>query len=360
MTEKIYEPEPTTNYLSPLKMEATAPYDPVLSNMPMELREVLYPLGFPLEITTNSPEVVAAARESWGCFPKAFAKAPLRFRVGVMGEGGGAALPVPRHRAWLHLITTVADSENFVVIDMNQGVAFGWLTQASLVDRVYLRYYFLEGPVLCMLQHLYLVPVHAACVSFAGRGVLQCGDSGAGKSSLAYACARKGWTFVADDTVSLIRDQSERKVIGNPYRIRFKPDGAKLFPELSKQQVVEQVSGDRAIELATATVPEITTALMSPVDYVVFLNRRDGNAPGLVPLSKQRADSWFKKEICYGDEDVRQAQAASLQNLLSAELLELRYRDLATAVDLLEAHVREGAAYRPAESAVSLPREENA
>src|SRR5262249_4195642 len=174
----------------------------------------------------------------------------------------------------------LADAENFTVCDMRRGVAFSWLTQAALKDRLYLRYYFLEGPVLSMLQHLYLVPVHAACVNFAERGVLLCGDSGAGKSSLAYACASRGWTFVADDTISLIRAQRERRVIGNPHRIRFREAGVELFPELRRHNVVEQISGDRAIELATANVPEISTAIISPVHYVVFLNRRDCSRPG--------------------------------------------------------------------------------
>ena len=336
---------------------AAAQYDPVLCDMRMPLHAVFYPLGFTLEICTNSPEVVAAAGESWGHFQSAFAEPPLQLRVGVMGAGNKAHMTVPTYRAWLNLMIAAADSENFAVCDMRRGVAFSWLTHAALADRLYLRYYFLEGPVLSMLQHLYLVPVHAACVNLAGRGVLLCGDSGAGKSSLAYACARRGWTFVADDMISLIRAQRKRTVIGNPYRIRFREAGVELFPELKTHQVVKQVSGERAIELATPTAEEISTALTSTVDYVIFLNRRDDNPPALVPFSTQKAFSWFKKVICYGDEDVRQAQTASLQNLLTAEILELRCGDLSTAVDLLEAHVLNGA---PAsETMASLPREKN-
>lgn len=334
-----------------------APYDPVLCDMKMPLHAVFYPLGFKLEIFTNSPEVIAAARESWGHFQSTFAQPPLQLRVGVMGAGNRAHLNVPTYRAWLNLMIATSDSENFAVCDLRRGVAFSWLTHAALADRLYLRYYFLEGPVFSTLQHLYLVPLHAACVNLGGRGVMLCGDSGAGKSSLAYACARRGWTFVADDSICLIRAEKKRRVIGNPYRIRFREEGVQLFPELRKQEIVVQVSGERAIELATATTREISTALTSTVDYVVFLNRRDGGPPALVPFSRQKALSWFKKEICYGDEDVRQAQAASLQNLLTSEILELRYKDLSSAVELLESLVLDGA--RSRDSIASLPREEN-
>lgn len=337
---------------------AVAPYDPVLSDMKMPLQAVLYPMGFKLEISTNSAEVIAAAQEIWGHFPKAFAEPALQLRIGVMGTGNKANLSVPAYRAWHNLMIAV-DAENFAVCDLRRGIAFSWLTEAALADRLYLRYYFLEGPVYSMLQQLYLVPVHAACVNFGDRGMLLCGDSGAGKSSLAYACARRGWTYIADDTISLIRAQRERKVIGNPYRIRFREAAVDLFPELGKHQVVRQVAGDQAIELPTSSVPEISTASTSPVDYVVFLNRRDGNPPALVPFSKKKALSWLKKEICFGEQDVRHAQIASLQNLLTAEILELRYRDLSTAVDLLEACVLGGAARMPESTAFS-PREDNA
>jgi len=340
--------------------EVAVPHDPLLCNMRMPLHTVLYPLGFPLEITTNSPAVIAAARESWGHFPEAFAERPVHLRVGVVGSGNGASLPAPTHRAWLNLMAIVTDAENFAVCDLRQGVAFCCLTETALADPLYLRYYFLEGPGLSLLEHRYLVSVHAACVRFADRGVLLCGDSGAGKSSLAYACALRGWTFVADDNIALIRGRKEREVIGNPNRIRFRETGVDLFPELSQYQAVRQVAGDRAIELATAMAPGISTALTSTADYVVFLNRQDSNPPGLAPFSKQKAFSWLKQVITFGEEEVRQAQVASLHTLMATEILELRYTELSTAVDLLESLILDGTACRLAESLDSLPRAENA
>ncbi len=53
-----------------------------------------------------------------------------------------------------------------------------------------------------------------------------------GKSSLAYACACRGWTYVSDDASSLLRSGTERKVIGNSRLFRFRPAAVDLFPEL--------------------------------------------------------------------------------------------------------------------------------
>ena len=316
--------------------------DPLLCDVELPFRGIYHPRGFTVEITTNSPEVLAGARESWGQFQQQFPEPPLQLRVGVMGTGNGVCPPIPTCRVWRSLMLNLADAENYAVCDLRRGFAFCWLTQAAAENTPYVRYNFLEHCVLSLLTQMYLVPLHGACVRFRDRGVLLCGDSGAGKSSLAYACARRGWTFIADDASELIRERDEPIVLGNPHQIRFREAGVELFPELGLETPTPRATGELAIELATSKAPEIATALTSSVDYVVFLNRRDSDPPCLMPLSNQAALPWFEQVICYGEEEVRRAQKASLHKLLEKPTLELRYRDLDWAVDRLEALVREG------------------
>ena len=61
----------------PLSMEKVFP-DPVLSAFELPLRRTFYPLGFPLELQTNSAEVIAAASEG---SPLAVAELSLGFPV---------------------------------------------------------------------------------------------------------------------------------------------------------------------------------------------------------------------------------------------------------------------------------------
>ncbi len=104
---------------------------------------------------------------------------------------------------------------NFYIVDLLQGFSFGWVNAAAISHRNYFRYHFLEAAALAHIVNRHAAPVHAACVERQGRGVLLCGDSGAGKSSLAFACARAGWTYVTDDASFLINGESERRVVGN-------------------------------------------------------------------------------------------------------------------------------------------------
>jgi hypothetical protein len=322
--------------------ETLAQLDPVFSNFSLPLRGVYYPLGFAVEVSTNSAEVLVAAEESWGRFRKAFSDPPVRLDIGVIADDSKECPPAPGCRARGNLLTTIADAKNYVVSDLNRGFAFAWLTQAAVEHRAYLRYYFLEATALTLLDALYLTPLHAACVEIEGQGLLLCGESGAGKSSLAFACARKGWKYLSDDSSAIVRKRKGRLVVGNPHQMRFRESAIELFPELKEQRVTPRFTGKMAIELATSTLPEIATITECQVDYIVFLNRREPGPPSLRSLPEAIALQYFQQCIFLGDSEAQQAQRSSLDNLLTASVLEMRYRDLDWAVQRLETLVQEG------------------
>ena len=319
-----------------------SPNDPLLYDFELPLRATYYFLGFAIEVFTNSHDVLAGASESWGMFRKIHSEPPLQIRIGVLPGSTNQCPPRPTCRGQRNLLTQIADSENFMILDLRQGFAFGWLTEAAAQDRAYLRYHFLEGTAWILLESLYLTSVHGACVEMDGHGVLLCGDSGAGKSSLAYSCALNGWKFLSDDCSCLIRNRSGRMVTGNPYQMRFRESGIALFPELIHQRVTPRATGEMAIEMPTPANPAIEAISQSSIDYIVFLNRFDGAPEGLIRFSKQAALRWFELVVCYGEKQVRDNHYIALANLLSAEVFEMRYTKMATALSLLGMLVQKG------------------
>jgi hypothetical protein len=321
--------------------QETKRIDPLMHDFEMPLQATYYPLGFPLRITTNSAEILLAAEESWGRFREMHPQPAVQMRIGVL-EGGPSECPSdPVVREQRSLRARVADAENFSFTDIRSGFAYAWLTRATVENRGYLRWHFIEGMSWDLLEP-YLTPVHAGCVRFEGRGVLICGDSGAGKSSMTYACARRGWTFMSDDSANLLRGREGAVVVGNPYNIRFRESAIALFPELAAQVPTRRATGELAIELSTSSVPEIRTTLESAVDYIVFLNRAIDTQPRVAAYSKDAALRWFEQVICCRDKDVIDAHKASLRNLLSAQVFELRYSDLSAAIDRLETLLQTG------------------
>jgi hypothetical protein len=204
--------------------------DPLLASATLPHSAVFYPFGFQAKVTSNSAQVLRAAEESWGAFPSRFTTQPLDIRCVVSESAEGERPPFPVFRAQRNILTAVADSENFFSCDLLTGYGSAWVTRSAVADTNYLRRSFLEAMAYSLLDALHLVAVHAACVSLGEHGVLLAGDSGCGKSSLAYGCARRGWTYTSDDASYLVRRQPGRIVMGNPLLFRFRATAGELFP----------------------------------------------------------------------------------------------------------------------------------
>jgi HPr Serine kinase C-terminal domain len=327
--------------------EESSPHpDPIGCDFELPLTAVFHPLGFTVEIFTNCAEVLAAAEENWKSFDKMFAAPPVQLRIAVLKGEASQCPPPPTCRGQRNLVMFVASAHDFAVCDLTTGFASCWLSGSIVENGAYLRYYFLDAIALLLIEALYLTPIHAACVAFQGRGVLLCGDSGAGKSSLSFACARRGWTFVSDDANFLVRGGEQRVVVGNPYHLHFRESATELFADLKSHGLSPRINGEIAIELATANMPEILTSPQSPIDFLVFLNRRSSGPATLQPFSKERASAALEQVICYGERQIRDAQKASLRDLLFADVMELSYTGLDSAVNCLEALVRSSGDHR--------------
>src|SRR5438552_8999163 len=109
--------------------------DPLMQGVELPLHARFYPLGFPLDITTNSQAVVEGFAESWRCFPQVFDAPPIRLRVAVQHGAQDPLLPPePVARAQEHLLTMVAGSENFAVCDLAEAFGFCWLSAVVAAD----------------------------------------------------------------------------------------------------------------------------------------------------------------------------------------------------------------------------------
>lgn len=315
--------------------------DPLLYQTPFPYRRTFYPFGFAATVTTNCEQIIVAAEESWGRFEQTRTEPPVEMRLAV-SDSGASERPAPMMpRGQGHLIATVHDASNFLICDLRSGFAFGWLTPAVACDRSYCRYYFLENYVTLLLQGLYLTPAHAACVALHDQGVLLLGQSEAGKTTLSYACARRGWTYVSDDGLNLVRKSCDRVVVGNPHQIRFRPHAKVLFPELSEYVPAERPNGKPNLELDTAEL-NIAVAPEARAEHLVFLNRNPSGPQRIAKFDKDEAYDRLAWTICCGEDSLREEQRASLRRLLGVPLYEMQYYDLEWAEQRLRSLVENG------------------
>lgn len=311
----------------------------------LSLRKMFYPLGFPIELRTNSAEVLLHAAELWSRFEKRFDTQPIQVDVHVVDGTGTSCPPSPGCRLMWPSLISVADQDNYSIVDLELSTTQITISRETERHAAYLQYFFLNAAPMCHIATRYATPVHAGCVSLNGRGLLLCGDSGAGKSSLSYACARAGWTYITDDATFLLSEDNQvdesRLVTGNCHQVRFRPSAAELFPEVEGLDLTPRAAGKPSIELLTAPMKNIVCAQTANVDYLVFLNRR---APGPPELRRYRTDvaRYFLRQVLYGSAESLAVEYKAIERLLTAEIFELRYTDLDWAVDRLDTLAREG------------------
>jgi hypothetical protein len=307
----------------------------------LSLRRTFYPYGFPLEIRTNSPEMMVFMEETWGVFEKCFDEEPLRTDIRVLATDTMECPPAPIYRLMQPMLTAIADRDNYLLADLSTGRTYVTLSSTALRFKLYLQFFFLELTAGNQIGTRYATAVHAGCVSLHGRGVLLCGASGAGKSTLSYACARSGWKYVTDDCSFLLNAGARNLVTGNYHKVRFRPTAAELFPEVAGIDLTPRAGGKPSIELPTGPLQNIVHSQMEEVSFMVFLNRQSGGQPGLFPYPKDAARQFMRNGL-FGTKETLAAQHQAIERLLKVDVLELHYTDLDWAIDRLRTLVQEG------------------
>jgi hypothetical protein len=318
-------------------------WDPLGYTTDLPLRETLYPLGFSLQIETNSPEVLASARLSWPGSTAKFPDPPLRIRVNVSDAGkDDGSLPAPSAHAQGHLFTLVAGEHDFAACDVERGFAFAVVRDSTARNSKYFRFYYLECLTYIMLSWHRLTAIHASCVSDGESAVLFCGKSGAGKSCLAYACARGGLEFISDDAVYLVRGDANGMVLGKPQWLRLKESSVSLFPELRAFSPALDVNGEQVIELATAAISGMTTRETARQARVVLLERQpEAASPRLERIDPEEALQLLVRELPRWEASVSREQVDSVRQMLAGGAHRLIYSDLAPAVEAIKRLLRQ-------------------
>jgi len=306
----------------PVDSTDAAGADPSRYNVDLPFRQTFYPTGHALEVSSNSADVLIAAARLWQRYPALSDAQPLRLRI---IDGGSYPDSVPRRLPPCgegHLFSIVHGAHDFALADLSTGFAFASVSRETLSDRAFFGYYFLEPLVYAMLGARYFVFVHASCISRDGRAILLCGDSGAGKTCLAFACARLGWDYVAGDAVHIVRGYDNRTVIGRPYEIRFRESARLLFPELNGVLSSTRTNGKTDLEIDTADL-RIAVALFSSARHIVFIERSDVTL--LEQHSTEQAMRALERTICYGSDQTRLEQRATLSRFTELPVWRLRY-----------------------------------
>ena len=210
-------------------------------------------MGEALLFQTNDQGLAAAAEDAFAHYPSVQNgnRPPLVLQLFV--KPASSSIPVDQQGPWStptyctqqHLLFISLGMENTLVADLDQGYAFGILSSQLARERDFVRHTFIEAASLAMLGLArQFVAIHAACVSKNGVSVLLQGPSGTGKSTLSYACLKRGFQILSEDVVQVKVTARKLNLWGMPRRVLLLPETADYFPELSNWQTRQLINGE--------------------------------------------------------------------------------------------------------------------
>jgi HPr Serine kinase C-terminal domain len=142
-----------------------------------------------------------------------------------------------------------------------------------------------------------IAPVHAACLSTSGAGVLLTGPSGIGKSTLAITLARLGYRFLADEWTYLAESNGEALAWSLPVPVKLLPDAITYFPELSSYRCTTSLNGELAYEVSPQQCFTLSRAASCRVVSIVLLERSAERGCRIEPITPSEAISRLAADI---------------------------------------------------------------
>ena len=243
-----------------------------------------------LEVRTNDGRILAAAQASFGRFEVSSSGEPLVVRLvvddPVAPSPAAPAAPLDArslgHETAGHLFSISLGSAGRAVVDLATGFGTGSISSMLAGQAGLLRYAFVEAMALAMLTGgRGYVPIHASCVVRDGIGVILQAPAGTGKSTLALACARRGWGLLAEDVVFARQGpgsgvDSPLDLWGMPWTQRPLPDATRFFPGLAGATARLQANGERKLELDLDEHAPGTATPHATAGPIVLLARDSG------------------------------------------------------------------------------------
>ena len=311
--------------------------DPLGHSVEQEYHATFYPMGYPVVISSNSTAPLRVATQLWSEYSPLSCTGTVHLRIFVDEiHPRPLAAPVPP-RGEGHLISIVHGPRDFAIADLSRGFGFAVLSHSTIAEPGFYRYYFLEPLVYLMQAARHFVFVHASSIARNGNAIVLCGDSGVGKTCLAYACAKRGWSFVTGDALHIVRDAPDYTVVGRPFEIRFRESARNLFPEL--QTVSTEARPNRKSDVVVSTCGlGLSTELSARARSIVFIDR--SGPVDLCPCEPEMALQQLSQTICFGDDEIRRAQVEALRRFVSLPIWRLNISNLDRAENVLSGLLR--------------------
>ena len=248
-------------------------------------------------ISSNSPEILAAAKETFPDAADSSAAIDLTVRLVVNPAlVGKTPWPKPYFRGLDHLVYAAYDQNCSMLVDLLRRRVIGEFSPAMAVDRAYWKRVLLPVLLGIVSAPIGVTPLHCACLVKKGQGLIIGGESGAGKSTLSLALGLNGFSYLSDDWTYFSQRDVSTRAWGLPTAIKLLPDTQTFFPQLEGKTPAPSLNGELAFEV-DPEIFSVSRSLSCEPRWLVFVDRKPGEQTKFEPIGSAEAADRFLQEL---------------------------------------------------------------
>lgn len=232
-------------------------------------RCVFEAVGIPIEVRTNSDDILARFRES---FERSAEPPRFQFNVFVHSKPVDLELDAPAYYGRDRYASIILGESEFLSFDLVGRSCEAYVSFVVAADR-----FLWEQRILPVVAGLIgpecgSTPIHAASLCVDGAAVLISGRSGTGKSTLAAALVDQGMSLIADDWSFVTEKNGKIEAHGMAPILKLLPDTLRFFPWLESERPHITMNGELAFEVDARRRNQVAGRKCAPGS--VFLLKR--------------------------------------------------------------------------------------
>lgn len=294
-------------------------------NASTPLTEYFLAAGVPCRLSTNSPSILLAARESFSA-PDRNAPKPdfsMRFWADSNNHTSGP-WPKPHLRGLDELVYAGFEEGSFALVDLRGHRIVGRVSTTMAEDIAQWKRVIFPMLLSVIGATVGITEVHCACVAMASRGLLLAGHSGSGKSTLALALGSLGFDFLSDDRTCCSVGSRVLRAWSLPTDVKLRAEAARWFLALAPG--LATLRGNE-LRLLPETLPFIRRVRDCIPRCVLFLNPHPSAGFQLIRISPEEAAARLETDLLAELPEAKLRQAEVISGIANLPCYVVQYSE---------------------------------
>jgi hypothetical protein len=251
--------------------------------------------GTRCEVLTNSP-ALGPTLSAWRA--DVTKECPTAFSMQIVtNDDSCGRVGRPHFRGLHHIVIASFGAGNIFVFDLLRRSVTATISEESAGNQNFWDEVLLPIAMGVLGATVGVVPVHCACLSYHGDGLLIAGVSGVGKSTLSAALAHAGLDYISDDWTFLCKRDDRLFAHGISPVVKLLPDAIRHFPNLGQHHVRTSFNGELAYEVKMADAFGASVSRQCKPRWFVFLERSSIAESEFTPISTRRAREYIEASV---------------------------------------------------------------